>query len=83
MPKKPLDKWQFGDFQTPDALAREVIKTLKHNHKIEPDTIIEPSCGKGAFIRATLTEFSHSTISGFDINREYLEQARASTAQWH
>lgn len=82
MPKKHLNKWQFGDFQTPDDLAQEVIKTLKYNHKIEPDTIIEPSCGKGAFIRAALTEFSQSNILGFDINREYIEQARSSIAKY-
>ena len=85
MPKKlrkTLDKWQFGDFQTPDTLAQEVVKILKHSHKIEPDTIIEPSCGKGAFIRAALIEFSQSDVLGFDINKEYIEQARSSIAKY-
>lgn len=46
MAKKSIDKWQFGDFQTPENLAKEVIETLKRNHAIQPDVIIEPSCGK-------------------------------------
>lgn len=78
MPSKSINKWQFGDFQTPDDLATEVVRILKQNHRIEPDTVIEPSCGKGAFIRASLAEFSHSNILGFDINGEYIEQAKSS-----
>ena len=59
---KSIDKCQFGDFQTPDDLAKEVINTLRSNHKISPDFVIEPSCGKGSFVRAALNEFSNSTI---------------------
>jgi type I restriction-modification system DNA methylase subunit len=61
---KSVEKWQFGDFQTPDELAREVVKTLKLNHKILPEVIIDPSCGKGSFVRASLNEFMHSRVIG-------------------
>lgn len=78
MAKKSLDKWQYGDFQTPDELARKVVETLKRNHRLQPDVIIESSCGKGAFIRAAHEVFKDSKILGFDINKEYVDEAKAS-----
>ncbi|WP_310484741.1 SAM-dependent methyltransferase [Chamaesiphon sp. VAR_48_metabat_403] len=79
---KSLEKWQFGDFQTPDELAWEVVKTLKLNHKISPKVIIEPSCGKGSFIRASLNEFTHSRVIGLDINEKYVEAANLSISEY-
>lgn len=78
MAKKSLDKWQFGDFQTPDTLAEKVVSTLIRNHAVDPDTVLEPSCGQGAFIRAVLNKFETSTIIGLDINAQYIETARES-----
>jgi tRNA1(Val) A37 N6-methylase TrmN6 len=77
---KLRDKWQFGDFQTPDELALEVCKTLTRKYKIFPQTIIEPSCGKGAFLRAAMSEFSNANILGFDINLEYVMVAKSSVS---
>lgn len=82
MPKKSIDKWQFGDFQTPDELAQKVVRALSCNHEIKPDTIIEPSCGKGAFIRASLVEFDNAHVLGSDINQGYIEQAKLSISQY-
>ena len=79
---KSIEKWQFGDFQTPDDLAREVVQTLRVNHQISPEFIIEPSCGKGAFVRATLSVFKDSKIIGLDINKEYVEEARLSVSEY-
>lgn len=79
---KTLEKWQFGDFQTPDELAREVVKTLKLNHKISPKFIVEPTCGKGSFIRASLNEFLNSRVIGLDINDKYVEQANLSISEY-
>jgi methylase of polypeptide subunit release factors len=79
---KSLEKWQFGDFQTPDELAWEVVKTLKLNHKISPKVIIEPSCGKGSFIRASLNEFINSRVIGLDINDKYVEEANLSISEY-
>lgn len=80
--KKTIEKWQFGDFQTPDILAKEVINILRLNHKILPEVIIEPSCGKGSFVRAALNEFSNSKIIGLDINRKYVEEAKLSIVEY-
>ncbi|HHX8414986.1 TPA: hypothetical protein ACVO2K_003183, partial [Legionella pneumophila] len=73
--KKNLDKSQFGDFQTPFELAEKVVQLLITKHKIKPDIIIEPSCGKGAFIQAALKHFDNSTLLGFDINEVYIQDA--------
>ncbi len=77
-----IDKRQFGDFQTPDNLALEVVQLLKSKHKISPEFIIEPSCGTGAFIRAALNIFKHSKIIASDINEEYIQQAKLSIAEY-
>jgi hypothetical protein len=82
MAKKSIDKWQYGDFQTPDELARKVVDTLKCNHGLEPDVIIEPSCGKGAFIRAACEGFKESKILGYDINKVYIDDAKSSITNY-
>jgi N-6 DNA Methylase len=79
---KSVEKWQFGDFQTPDEFAREVVKLLKLKHKISPKVIIEPSCGKGSFVRASLNEFIHSRVIGLDINEKYVEEANLSISEY-
>jgi len=79
---KSLKKWQFGDFQTPDILAQKATQILVKNHRISPDIIIEPTCGKGAFIRASLGEFKNSRVMGFDINEEYIKEARDSISRY-
>ena len=79
---KSLEKWQFGDFQTPDELARQVVKILKLNHKLLPQIIIEPSCGTGAFIRASLNEFISARVIGLDINKKYVEAAKISISYY-
>ncbi|WP_310481704.1 N-6 DNA methylase, partial [Chamaesiphon sp. VAR_48_metabat_403] len=79
---KSSEKCQFGDFQTPDELAQEVVKILKLNHKISPKSIIEPSCGKGSFVRAALKEFTHSKLLGLDINEKYVEAANLSISEY-
>ena len=77
-----MEKRQFGDFQTPDELAWEVVRTLRLKHKISPKIIIEPSCGKGAFIRASLNEFINSRVIGLDINDKYVEEANLSISEY-
>ncbi len=77
MAKKTINKWQFGDFQTPIDLARKVVDILKRNHGINPDVIIEPTCGKGAFIHASHEGFKQSKILGFEINPLYVKEARS------
>ena len=49
-------KIEFGDFQTPAALAVEVCALLKRLG-VEPDSVIEPTCGTGAFLVAAADMF--------------------------
>lgn len=76
MARKTLDKWQFGDFQTPDELASRVVDVLAENHGICPDLVIEPTCGKGAFVRAAKCRFPNAEIVAFDVNPSYVEEAK-------
>ena len=66
---------EFGDFQTPDILARNVCEVLR-NLGVSPETILEPTCGKGSFLRAS-TEFfpSCNNVFGYEICPEYVEEA--------
>jgi hypothetical protein len=73
--RKSIDKWQFGDFQTPFSLAQKVVEVLKRNHGIEPDHVIEPTCGKGAFVLASAEGFKDSKIHGYEINSKYVDVA--------
>ncbi len=73
---------QFGDFQTPDSLAQKVVNIIISNHPyINPEIIIEPTCGKGSFIRAAIQGYPQAKVLGFDMNRAYVNQARASLLQ--
>ena len=67
---------EFGDFQTPDTLARGVCKTL-HRLGVSPESIVEPTCGKGSFLRASVDAFPECTMFlGFEINSDYVETTR-------
>lgn len=73
--KKSIEKWEFGDFQTPFLLAQKVVEVLKRNHKISPAHVIEPTCGKGAFVFAAANGFEGSKIHGYEINPKYVVTA--------
>lgn len=78
MVSKSIDKRQYGDFQTPEVLANAVVEVLKRNHGVSPSIVIEPSCGKGAFIRAAINGFNDAKVLGFDINHNYISEAKLS-----
>ncbi|WP_295389455.1 hypothetical protein [uncultured Thiodictyon sp.] len=81
MTKKSFEKWQYGDFQTPIDLARRVVAVLKRNHTIDPAVVIEPTCGKGAFILASYEGFMNAAILGFEINPKHVAEARSVIVQ--
>jgi methylase of polypeptide subunit release factors len=66
---------EFGDFQTPRELAFEVCLLLSRLN-VRPQTVIEPNCGLGGFIRAANKIFHSAKILGFDISPSYIEQAQ-------
>lgn len=75
--RQQVSKIEYGDFQTPDALAAMVVKVLSSLH-IEPRTVVEPTCGIGAFILAAMRGFdSVDAVVGFEVNQTYLDIARS------
>ncbi|MFW9777886.1 MAG: SAM-dependent methyltransferase [Candidatus Heimdallarchaeota archaeon] len=62
---------EFGDFQTSDDLADEILQYLLREG-VKPQTIIEPTCGKGSFVRSALRYFPNTKIIARDINRKYI-----------
>lgn len=74
MAKKPKDKWEYGDFQTSPALAEAAMVVLRR-FGIRPKTVLEPTCGKGAFLLAAIHAFPKATrFIGLDINKQYLKE---------
>ena len=73
-------KVEFGDFQTPVNLAREVCVLIAQTG-LRPASILEPTCGTGSFLRASLETFPDSLyVLGFEINPEYVEHAHNAVA---
>ncbi len=73
-------KIEFGDFQTPLALARE-ISSLLFQQGARPHTILEPTCGTGAFLVAAGEAFPKARLLGWDINPDYVAQAKSALVQ--
>ncbi len=72
---------EFGDFQTPPALALAATRLLR-SLAIRPRSILEPTCGRGAFITAAAASFPDAeSIIGIDINPEYLASSMATNGR--
>lgn len=62
---------EFGDYQTPLDFAEKVCNYLKDYMDINPAVIVEPTCGIGNFITASLKTFnSIEKAYGIEINLE-------------
>ncbi|MCP5519323.1 MAG: SAM-dependent methyltransferase [Verrucomicrobiales bacterium] len=48
---------------------------------IEADTVLEPTCGIGAFLVGAAEAFPQAHLLGWDINQDHVEQARSATRQ--
>jgi hypothetical protein len=79
------ERVEFGDFQTPPALANRVVKLLA-SRGIAPRTVMEPTCGLGSFVEASLLGFREpAAVVAYDLNPDYVQKAarlnrRSSTA---
>ena len=75
---KQADVWQYGDFQTPQPLAAAVCETLVRRG-IRPGTVIEPTCGQGAFLAAAAGAFAAAeSMFGVEVNSEHVRTARGN-----
>jgi len=73
-------KLEYGDFQTPPELANRVCQKLVELG-VNPLTIIEPTCGTGAFIAASASFFpSAQKIIGIEVNASYLDSMKSRIA---
>lgn len=72
---------EYGDFQTPEKLARDVCALLS-KHGIHPAALLEPTCGLGRFLFAGLDRFKEvKKAIAADINAQYIQQARDTLQQ--
>ncbi|MBN2580426.1 MAG: N-6 DNA methylase [Pirellulales bacterium] len=63
---------EFGDFQTPLSLAKQICSLLVRQG-CQPASIIEPTCGRGSFLLAALEHFPRwQTVLGVDVNAQYV-----------
>ena len=75
-------KKEYGDFQTPLSLARQVSKLIRQE-ETHVRTIVEPTCGIGAFLQAIAEHFGNSpNYWGFDLNAEYVMATNSALAQF-
>jgi len=69
---------EFGDFQTPPFLARQVCQVLGR-HIPQPAAVVEPTCGRGSFLVAALEFFpSIRDAIGLEINPAHAMAARSN-----
>lgn len=74
-------KVEFGDFQTPLSLARDVCSLVARDG-FYPASVLEPTCGTGSFLQATLETFPEvSRAIGLDINPTHVTQARQALVE--
>jgi len=74
-------KIEFGDFQTPLKLAEEVVGLAKEVYP-DPSFIVEPTCGLGTFIKASMNKWGNSChYYGFDINEKYIKELRSNSLE--
>jgi hypothetical protein len=72
---------EYGDFQTPAALAQNVVSLVAKLFGT-PDTVVEPTCGQGAFLLAAIQQWENTAnYFGFELNSEHIKDAHAKLAQ--
>lgn len=72
------DRTEYGDFQTNSDLANKVTLHLASKN-ISPEVIIEPTCGKGNFIIASLRNFKNiKKVFGVEIYKPYVWETKFS-----
>lgn len=72
---KSTQAYEFGDFQTPIELAHLATHAVKRQLKIEPQSVLEPTCGHGSFLlTATKCFLEVKQFIGVEINKDYIDK---------
>ena len=73
------DKKLRGGYYTPDDLADFLVRWVA---RINPESILEPSCGDGVFFDKISTNLVNPAVTGFEVDNEEakkaIQRARAS-----
>jgi len=81
MPRRTRSVVEFGDFQTPPALAAGVCR-LVAQRGFRPASVIEPTCGTGNFLLAAEHTFPDArAILGLEINADHVRSAEERTGR--
>ncbi|MBL0332061.1 MAG: hypothetical protein IPP65_04350 [Chlorobi bacterium] len=77
------DRAEYGDFQTNEDLAKKVTLFLS-NKAVNPKIVIEPTCGKGNFIVASLSTFSNiEYVFGIEIYKPYVWETKFNIIEFY
>ncbi|HED36853.1 MAG TPA: hypothetical protein ENI76_01195, partial [Ignavibacteria bacterium] len=73
---KEPDRAEYGDFQTDRNLSDNICSVLKKSD-INPEIILEPTCGKGNFIISSLNTFDNiKYVYGIEIYKPYVWETK-------
>ncbi len=77
------DRAEYGDFQTNKNLSNKVVNYLVKRN-ISPEIIIEPTCGNGNFIVASLSNFKAAKkVFGIEIYKPYVWETKFSILDFY
>ncbi|MBL0194480.1 MAG: SAM-dependent DNA methyltransferase [Myxococcales bacterium] len=65
-----------GDWQTPLELARAALALAIDDARPHPASVVEPTCGRGAFLVAARERLPEATLLGYDLDAAHLGAAR-------
>jgi hypothetical protein len=73
---------EYGDYQTNKQLAQSVCNYLS-NQNINPQILVEPTCGKGNFILSSIQTFKNlEKIFGIEIQEKYLWELKFTLLEY-
>lgn len=58
----PKDRHDLGEYYTPDWLCERIVAEMLPRHGFK--SVLDPSCGSGSFLRATISHFLHHNAGG-------------------
>jgi hypothetical protein len=81
---RPRQIREYGDFQTPEGLALQVLKLVQQHDARPPAVVVEPTCGVGSFVLAAIQAYQQAPrYYAFDIQAGYVGRLRAALSDAH